>query len=307
VVEALMEARENGKQVAVLVELKARFDETNNIVWARALERAGVHVVYGVLGLKTHAKMCMVVRREQDGITRYVHLGTGNYNPVTARIYTDLGYLTCDPEIAGDVSDLFNALTGYSKKESYRKLLVAPSTMRDQLLRRIDREVAAHRENGGGRLVFKVNNVVDKRCILALYRASQAGVRIDLQVRGICCLRPGIPGVSDNVTVTSIVGRFLEHTRIFYFRNGGDEEILIGSADLMPRNLDGRVEVLVPIEDPGIRRALRDDVLFVHLEDSHCAQKLLPEGTFERLRPDDGEGRNTQAEMLGHQGPWYRE
>ena len=303
IVKALMEARENGKQVAVLVELKARFDETNNIVWARALERAGVHVVYGVLGLKTHAKMCLVVRREGDGIKCYTHLGTGNYNPVTARLYTDLGYFTCDTAVASDVSDLFNSLTGYSRKNSYRKLLVAPGTMRAEILRRIEREIERHEEHGDGHLVFKANSLVDKASILALYRASQAGVKIDLQIRGICCLRPGVPGMSENITVTSVVGRFLEHSRMFYFRNGGDDELFIGSADLMPRNLDGRVEILVPIDDPAIRQAVRDGILFTHLQDTHCAWRLESDGTYTRLRPEKG-GRNTQLEMLEHRKPW---
>ncbi len=307
VVKALMEARENGKQVAVLVELKARFDETNNIVWARALERAGVHVVYGLLGLKTHAKMSLVVRREDSGITRYVHLGTGNYNPVTARIYTDLGYLTADPEIATDVADLFNALTGYSRKEVYRKLLVAPATMRREFLRRIDREIEIHQREGGGHLAFKLNSLADKACIKALYRASQAGVKIELQVRGICCLRPGVPGISDNIEVTSVVGRFLEHSRIYYFRNGGDEEILSGSADLMPRNLNGRVETLFPIDDPEIHAAVRDDILFTHLRDTHGARRLLQDGSFEHLRPADGSGLNTQQVMLEHHTSWRRQ
>ncbi len=304
VVKALMEARENDKQVAVLVELKARFDETNNIVWARALERAGVHVVYGLVGLKTHAKMAMVVRREEGGITRYVHLGTGNYNPVTARIYTDLGYLTADPEIAADVSDLFNALTGYSRKDTYRKLLVAPATMREEVLKRIEREIDNHAQDGGGHLAFKLNSLADKACIQALYRASRAGVKVDLQVRGICCLRPGVPGVSENIEVTSIVGRFLEHSRIYYFRNGGEEEILSGSADLMPRNLDGRVETLFPIEDEEIFAAVRDDVLFPHLRDNHCARRLLPDGSYEHMRPKDGESLNTQQAMLEYRASW---
>lgn len=298
IVRGLMEARENGKQVAVLVELKARFDETNNIVWAKALERAGVHVVYGVLGLKTHAKMCLVVRRETEGIKCYVHLGTGNYNPVTARIYTDLGYLTCNPEIASDVSDLFNSLTGYSRKVQYSHLLVAPASMRAEILRRIDREIASHEELGKGHIVFKLNSLVDRACILALYRASKAGVRVELQIRGICCLRPGVPGLSENITVTSIVGRFLEHSRILYFRNGGAEEIFIGSADLMPRNLGGRVELLVPILDEALRNSLRDDILFTHLQDTHCAQRLVADGTYENLRPPESPGRNTQQEML---------
>ena len=307
IVHALMEARENGKQVAVLVELKARFDETNNIVWAKALERAGVHVVYGLLGLKTHAKMSLVVRHEGDGITRYVHLGTGNYNPVTARIYTDLGYLSSDPDLAHDVSDLFNALTGYSLKESYRKLLVAPATMRKEILRRIEREITSHQKHGGGHLAFKLNSLADKACIQALYRASMAGVKVDLQVRGICCLRPEVPGISENIRVTSIVGRFLEHSRIFYFRNGGDEEILMGSADLMPRNLNGRVETLFPVDDPEIREALREDILFPHLEDTHGARRLLADGSFESLRPQDGQpGFDTQQAMLDYRSSWRR-
>ena len=258
------------------------------------------------MGLKTHAKMSLVVRREKQGIRRYIHLGTGNYNPVTARIYTDFGYFTCDPEIAADVSDLFNALTGYSRQESYNKLLVAPSGMRDGILRRIEREIAAHKKSGDGHLAFKINSLVDKRSIKALYRASQAGVRVDLQVRGICCLRPGIPRVSENITVTSVVGRFLEHTRIFYFRNGGDEEIILGSADLMPRNLDGRVEALFPVEDPGVRSALRDKILLVHLRDNVRARRLLSDGEYERVKPGaDDEPLDSQNWMIEHRGSWH--
>ncbi|NIP14393.1 MAG: polyphosphate kinase 1, partial [Pseudomonadales bacterium] len=267
IVAALMKARENGKQVAVLVELKARFDEANNIVWARALEQAGVHVVYGLVGLKTHCKLLMVVRREGDGITHYVHMSTGNYNDVTARLYTDIGFFTSDPDIGADVSDLFNALTGYSRKDGYRKLLVAPGEMRQQILDRIEREIERHRKHGDGYLAFKMNHLVDKACIKALYQASQAGVKVDLQVRGICCLRPGVPGVSESISVTSIVGRFLEHPRIYYFRNGGEEEMLLGSADLMPRNLDRRVEQLFPMEDPDLRESLYEHILRVHLKD----------------------------------------
>ena len=308
IVAALMEARENGKQVAVLVELKARFDEENNIVWARALEQAGVHVVYGLLGLKTHTKLLMVVRRERDGIKRYVHMSTGNYNDVTARIYTDIGMFTCDPEIGGDVSDLFNALTGYSRKQEYRKLLVAPGKMREQIVARIKREVEQHRDNGGGYLAFKMNQLVDKPCIKALYHASQAGVKVDLQVRGICCIRPGLPGISENITVTSIVGRFLEHPRIYYFRNGGDEEILLGSADLMPRNLDRRVEQLFPVEDPHLRSALRDQILYTHLRDNVQSRRLLSDGTYERVRPDGDEPRlNSQLWMIKNRGVWNRD
>jgi polyphosphate kinase len=313
VVDALLKARENGKQVAVLVELKARFDEESNIGWARALERAGVHVVYGLVGLKTHAKLLLVVRRERDagahaGITRYVHMSTGNYNDVTARVYTDIGLFTCDPDVGADVSDLFNALTGYSLKQEYRKLLVAPGMMRQRIIERIEREIEQHQQHGNGYLAFKINALVDKDCIQALYRASQAGVKVDLQVRNMCCLRPGLPGVSDNVAVTSIVGRFLEHPRIFYFRNGGEEEVLLGSADLMPRNLDRRVEQLFPVEDPNLRDSLVQHVLQVHLRDNMQARRLLRDGTYERVHPQEGEPElNSQLWMIEHRGLWNEE
>ncbi len=285
IVDALMEARENDKQVAVLFELKARFDEENNIEWARKLEAEGVHVVYGVLGLKTHAKMCLVVRRDEDGLRRYVHLGTGNYNPVTSRMYTDLSFFTCHPAVGADVSDLFNALTGYSRKDSYSKLLVAPQMMREQLLKRINREIERQKTNKDGYIAFKMNALADKACIQALYQASQAGVKIDLQIRGVCGLRPGIPGVSDTITVTSIVGRFLEHARIYYFRNGGQDEVFLGSADLMPRNLDRRVEVLFPVEAARLREMVLHDLLEVYLRDNVKARRLRPNGAYERLRP----------------------
>ena len=301
IVDALMEARVNGKQVAVLVELKARFDEENNIEWARKLEDEGVHVVYGVRGLKTHAKACLVIRRESDGIRRYVHLGTGNYNVVTSRIYTDLSYFTCDPAISQDVSNLFNSLTGYSRKTFYSKLLVAPTGLRQQLLDRIEREVCRHRQHGDGYIAFKMNALVDKQCIQALYYASQAGVRIDLQVRGICCLRPGLPGVSETITVTSVVGRFLEHARIYYFRHGGENEVLIGSADLMPRNLDHRVEIIVPVEHPRWRELIISDILGVALRDNVQARRLLANGTYERLQPATSEAAvNSQQWLLDH-------
>lgn len=301
IIDALMEARVNGKQVAVLVELKARFDEENNIEWARKLEDEGVHVVYGVRGLKTHAKVCLVIRRESDGIRRYVHLGTGNYNVVTSRIYTDLSYFTCDPAISQDVSDLFNSLTGYSRKHSYSKLLVAPMRLRQQLLDRIEREVCRHRQHGDGHIAFKMNALVDRQCIQALYHASQAGVRIDLQVRGICCLRPGLPGVSETITVTSVVGRFLEHARIYYFRHGGENEVLIGSADLMPRNLDHRVEILVPVDHPRWREIIISDILGVGLRDTVQARRLLANGTYERVQPATDEASvNSQQWLLDH-------
>lgn len=301
IVEALMEARQNGIQVAVLLELKARFDEENNIGWARKLEDEGVHVVYGVLGLKTHAKLCMIIRRNEEGIQRYLHLGTGNYNPITSRIYTDFGFLTADPTLGRDVSDLFNALTGYSRKVSYSKLLVAPHGMREQIISRIDREINRQREHGDGYLAFKLNALSDKACISALYRASQSGVKIDLLVRGICCLRPGIPHVSDTITVKSIVGRFLEHSRMYYFRNGGQDELFLGSADLMPRNLDGRVEVLFPIDNPNLRDLLLHTFLRIQLRDTVKARALLPDGTYKGCS-DDAEGNriNSQEWLLSN-------
>jgi len=308
IVDALMEARENGKQVSVIVELRARFDEEKNITWARALERVGVHVVYGVQDLKVHAKMCLVVRKEPEGIRRYAHLGTGNYNAVTTREYTDLALFTDDPEIVSDVSDLFNALTGYSLKSDYRKLLVSPHSMRKQMIQKIQREIDRHKDAGNGHLAFKMNSLVDKELIKALYGASGEGVRIDLQVRGICCLRPGVAGLSDTITVTSIVGRFLEHSRIYYFNNGGEEELYIGSADLMPRNLDGRVEILVPVEDRRLRDLLRDDVLFLHLADNVKARVLLSDGAYARVVPKAPDQRiDTQMLRLEQRGGWLAE
>ena len=305
IVAALLEARENGKQVAVLVELKARFDEEKNIAWARTLEKAGVHVTYGLPGLKTHAKMCLIVRREGDKIVRYVHMGTGNYNTETARTYADLGFFTRDPAFGADVSELFNALTGYAQKSRYRKALVAPGSLRRAFLSRIQREIRWQRAHGDGYLAFKMNALEDKECIKALYRASRAGVTVDLQVRGFCCLRPGVPGVSDRITVTSVLGRFLEHTRIYYFHNGGDEEILLGSADMMPRNLDRRVELLFPVEDPHIRTMIRDRILAIHLKDNVKARRMLPEGTYLPVERMPGEPEvESQRWMVSHRGVW---
>ena len=308
IVEALMHARDADKQVAVLVELKARFDEVNNITWAKALERAGVHVVYGVVGLKTHAKVCLVVRREADGIRRYVHIATGNYNPITARSYTDVGLFTSDPEIADDVSDLFNALTGISRKRDYRKLLVAPVALRDELIKRIEREIAVQRASNDGHIIFKCNALTDRAIIDALYGASQAGVKIDLQIRGICCLRPLVPGLSETIRVTSLVGRFLEHARIYYFRNGGAEDLLLGSADMMGRNLDRRVEALFPVEDIRLRTALRDDVLLPHLADSAKARSLEADGTWRKVLAESGAApKNSQVQLLERGGRWRGE
>ena len=299
VVEALLEAVEEDKQVAALVELKARFDEESNIEWARALERTGVHVVYGLIGLKIHCKVALVVRREKDRIARYVHLSTGNYNAITAHLYTDIGLFTCDEAVADDVSDLFNYLTGYSHKADYLKLLVAPVNMRSKFEALIEREIKHAKSGGKAHLIFKMNSLVDSKIIRALYKASQAGVRIQLLVRGICCLRPGVPGVSDHIEVTSIVGRFLEHSRVFYFRNGGEEEIYIGSADLMPRNIDHRVEVLVPILDRALVRNLREEVLGVYLADNVKARHMQSNGTYTRKRTAEGRQKvNSQDHLL---------
>ncbi|MEI7432731.1 MAG: polyphosphate kinase 1 [Methanomicrobiales archaeon] len=306
VVDALMEARDNGKDVAAMIELKARFDEENNIGWARALERAGVHVVYGLSGLKVHSKVCMVVRKEKQGITRYVHLGTGNYNASTSRIYTDLGLFTRDNVIGADVADLFNALTGYSRVHSYRSLLVAPVSIRKGLFQRIEREIELHRKNGGGHIMFKINALVDRDCIDILYQASEAGVRVDLQVRGICCLRPGVPGLSENIRVSCIVGRFLEHPRIFYFWNNGEEEVFLGSADLMPRNLDRRVEVIFPVNDQVIRRSIIDTILKVYMRDTVNMRILNPDGNYTRVRPLQGETPcDAQSWLISRRGIWH--
>ena len=307
IVAALCEARDQGKQVTAVVELKARFDEERNITWARALERAGVHVVYGMVGLKVHAKACLIVRKEESGIVRYVHISTGNYNAVTARIYGDIGLLTADPGIGNDVTDLFNALTGYSLKKTYRTLLVAPGSMREGILERIEREIERHRTHGDGHLAFKFNALEDKACIKALYRASMTGVRVDLNVRGFCCLRPGVPGVSDRIRVTSIVDRFLEHARIYYFRNGGEPEMLLGSADLRPRNMDRRVELLFPVKDPGIRDAILSMILTTHLSDTVKARELHSDGEYTRVQP--GENMvplRSQTWLIEHRGAWHR-
>lgn len=283
-VEALMRARENGKQVTVLVELKARFDEENNIEWAKQLERAGVHVVYGLLGLKTHCKLALIVRKERDGIRRYVHLSTGNYNLATAHVYTDIGMLTADPEIGADASDVFNFLTGYSAQRTYRKFFVAPVNMRNTISGLIEREVHRQRENGNGCLIFKMNTLTDPQMIAALYEASIAGVRIELIVRGVCCLRPGVPGLSETIRVRSLVGRFLEHSRIYYFRNGGQEEVYLGSADLMSRNLDRRVETMFPVRSSQLIARVRDEVLATYLRDTSNTYVLQKDGTY--ARPD---------------------
>lgn len=291
IVRALMEASERGKQVAVLVELKARFDEEKNIEWARQLERAGVHVVYGMIGLKTHCKVALVVRRESDSLRRYVHLATGNYNPTTARIYTDIGFFTANQQIGADATDLFNYLTGFSRQTEYRRLIVAPPNMRDRIMALIEREIEHHKAGRRARIIVKINSLTDTKVIRKLYEASQAGVQIDLIVRGVCSLRPGVPGLSDTIDVISIVGRFLEHSRILYFANGGEEDVYIGSADWMLRNLDRRVELLVPIEDPRLKKHLKEEVLDVYLRDNTKARRLLVNGNYQRVPLRDDTAR----------------
>ncbi|OZH51337.1 polyphosphate kinase [Hydrocoleum sp. CS-953] len=286
IINALIAGAENGKQVAALVELKARFDEENNIQWARKLEQSGVHVVYGLAGLKTHTKIVMVVRQEEDHIRRYVHIGTGNYNPKTAKLYTDLGLLSCRPELGADLADLFNFLTGYSRQQSYRKLLVAPVNMRGRFIKLIRREIENCKDGDTGRIVAKMNSLVDPEIIATLYEASQAGVKIDLIIRGICCLRPGLKDISENIKVVSIIGRYLEHSRIFYFHNKGKEELYIGSADWMPRNLNRRVEAITPLEDPDNMKELQE-ILGILLSDNRQAWDLQADGQYIQRRSND--------------------
>ncbi|MGQ9797860.1 MAG: polyphosphate kinase 1 [Ignavibacterium sp.] len=301
IVKALIEAADRGKQVAVLVELKARFDEENNIYWARELEKVGVHVVYGLVGLKTHAKMTLIVRKEFDGVKRYVHLSTGNYNTITAKLYTDIGFFTCNEDICDDVSDVFNFLTGYSQQKEFRKLFVSPLHMRESILKLIAREISFRKAGKPAYIIMKMNSLVDPPIIAALYEASNAGVKIDLIVRGVCSLIPGVNGLSENIRVISIVGRFLEHSRIFYFHNNGDEEIYLSSADMMQRNLDRRVEVTFPIEDKKLKDEIINNILNIYLKDNIKARMLYPDGTYHFLKPQDGAAKiNSQEWLMNH-------
>jgi polyphosphate kinase len=300
IVQSLIDAVERGKQVAALVELKARFDEESNIGWARRLEEAGVHVVYGLVGLKTHCKLTLVVRREGTLLRRYVHLATGNYNPTTSRIYTDLGLLTVDEEIAKDATNLFNALTGFSRFSDYECLQVAPVNLRKTMVKLIQREMAHAKAGRPARIIAKINSLTDVEIIRALYAASRAGVSIDLIVRGVCMIRPGLPGISDNIRVRSIVGRFLEHSRIFYFANNGKEEVFIGSADWMHRNLSRRVEVIVPIKAERLKRYLTDTILAGYLKDNVNARELRNDGSYVPMKPRAGEKQfDCQLEFCG--------
>lgn len=299
IVESLLSAAEKGKQVAAMVELKARFDESNNLVWARALERAGVHLTYGFRDLKTHCKLCLIVRREKDGMRQYAHIGTGNYNPSTARLYTDLGLFTCDEDITQDIAELFNYLTGFSKHTKYRKLLVAPLNLREGIVERVLNEARLAKEGQKGRIILKVNSLVDPEVIDALYEASRSGVEIDLIVRGACSLRPGVEGLSENIRVVSIVGRLLEHSRIYYFHRGGDPDVLIGSADCMRRNLNRRVEVLVPVEDRRLMQHIRDHILEIYLKDNVRSWDADDTGAYVR-RDRSPEPFDAQSWMMKH-------
>jgi len=308
VVDALLEAVQNGKEVAALVELKARFDEQSNIGWARRLEQEGVHVVYGVLGLKTHSKITLIVRREGGRMRRYLHMGTGNYNVVTATQYTDIDLFTADEVMGEDASELFNFLTGYALRDSYDSFLVAPKTIRAGLEALMRREIEHAQAGRGGHIVVKANSLVDQRMAQLLYEASMAGVVVDLLIRGMCVVRPGVPGVSENLRVRSIVGRFLEHSRVYYFENAGDPTVLIGSADLMRRNLDRRVEILFPVNDPALIKRLKADAIDIYFADNSHARDLRPDGSWERRHPAEGEERiDAQALLIERSARRWRE
>ncbi len=306
IVDALIEAAKKGKKVIAIIELKAKFDEENNILLASRLRDAGIITVYNFPKLKVHAKLCLIVRKEKRELVRYSHIGSGNYNAVTAKIYGDIGYLTANSEVGVELEELFNILINGLQEKEFKHLLVAPKTLKSQILKRIDREIAFHRETGKGYLAFKLNNLEEKEVIKALYKASMAGIKIDLNVRGLCCLKPGIKGVSDNISVISIVGRFLEHARIYYFQDGENSEVLIGSSDLMFRNLNERVEVLFSVPDAQIRRAILENMLKIHLRDNVKARKLLTDGTYERVTPKKGElCINSQFWLIQNRGIWH--
>jgi len=306
IISALLHARKKGKAVTVLVELKAKFDEEKNIGWAKVLEDAGVHVIYGLENFKVHAKILLIVRKRGEKIVHYSLVSAGNFNAVTSTTYADIVYMTSDPEVGAELTEVFNLLTGYSKKNNYEHLVVAPATLRREIIDRINREINTHKQAGDGYIAIKLNGLVDKGIIQALYRASMAGVKINLNVRGLCALRPGVKGVSENITVTSILGRFLEHSRVYYFRNGGVDEVLIGSADMMPRNLNKRVEVLLIVPDPELKEIIIEYMLNIHLKDNVKARRLLPDGTYERIIPGpDDEHVDSQKWLIEHRGIWH--
>lgn len=306
IVDSLIEAAKNGKRVTVIVELKAKFDEENNIELVNKLRQAGINTVYNFPNLKIHAKLCLITRRENGQLVRYSHIGSGNYNAVTAKIYGDIGYLTANQEVGLELEELFNSLVYGLQQQGFKHLLVAPKTLKTEILKRINREISDHKETGKGYLAFKLNNLEDKDIIKALYTASMAGIKIDLNVRALCCLKPGIKGVSDNISVISIVGRFLEHARIYYFHNGEESELLIGSSDMMFRNLNERVEVLFSVPNPQIRKTILKDMLEIHLKDNVKARRLLPDGTYQRVTPSKGERRiNSQFWLIQNRGIWH--
>jgi len=305
VVDALIEAAEKGKKVTAIIELKAKFDEENNILLVSKLRQGGINTVYNFPNFKVHAKLCLIVKKENDKIVRYSHIGSGNYNSVTARIYADIGYLTSDPEVGNELSDLFNIIVNGLQEEEFQHLLVAPKSLKKEILKRIEKEINFHQETGKGYLAFKLNNLEETEIIQALYRASMAGIKVDLNVRGLCCLRPGIQGVSENISVISIVGRFLEHARIYYFKGDPVDDVLIGSSDMMFRNLNERIEVLLPVPDPYIRRALLENMLKISLRDNVKARRLLADGTYERVKPIRGEEViDSQAWLIKNRGIW---
>ncbi len=305
VVDALIMAAEKGKKATAIVELKAKFDEENNILLVAKLRQGGVNTVYNFPKFKIHAKLCLIVRKENDTFVRYCHIGSGNYNAVTAKIYGDIGYLTANKEVGAELEELFNIIKKGLQEKEFKHLLVAPKTLKKEILRRIDTEISYHRKTGKGYLAFKLNNLEETEIIQALYKASMAGIKIDLNVRGLCCLKPGIKGVSDNISVISIVGRFLEHARIYYFKDGTQDEVLLGSSDLMFRNLNERIEVLLSVPNPHMRNAILEDMLKIHLHDNVKARKLLPDGTYQRVTPKPGEKIiNSQAWLIENRGIW---
>jgi polyphosphate kinase len=305
VVEALIEAAERGKKVTAIVELKAKFDEENNIMLVSKLRQGGVNTVYNFPNFKVHAKLCLIVKKEGEQIIRYSHTGSGNYNAVTAKIYGDIGYLTANPEVGAELEELFSIIINGLQEKDFTHLLVAPKTLKQEILKRIDKEITFHQQTGNGYLAFKLNNLEETEIIQALYKASKSGVKIDLNVRGLCCLRPGIKGISDNISVISIVGRFLEHARIYYFRDDANPEVLIGSSDMMFRNLNERIEVLMSVPDPHLKRAILENMLKIHLLDNVKARKLLPDGTYTRVTPKEGEKIiNSQAWLIQNRGIW---
>ncbi len=306
VIETLIEAAKLGKKVTASVELKAKFDEEHNIHLISKLAKNGVNVVYNYPNIKVHAKLCLIARKDEKGTMRFSHIGSGNYNAVTSKIYADIGYLTSNTEIGEEVETLFNLLATGKQEKEFKHLLVAPKSLKPEILKRINREIEIHRKTGKGYIAFKLNHLEEKEIIQALYRASMEGIKIDLNVRGLCCLRPGVKGISDNISVISIVGRFLEHTRIFYFENGGEGEVLIGSSDLMIRNLLERIEVLLSVPNPKIRDALVEDILKIHLKDNAKARQLLPDGSYQHIMPK-GESLNSQAWLIQNRGIWHEQ